>query len=185
MKLIITAAQLDDAARFALRLANTVDPSREQSDRLTERDVVEPLLRSFLPAGEDAMHLASEITRFRDVLRLNLLLASKGEETSVEFESDLSGFLNLSWRISLNQHQNTVINCAAEGTAAQQVFAWAALGYFALREKDQKRFKICKAAPCEELYIDETKPARQRFCCKRCANRFNVAQFRSRKLGGS
>lgn len=181
MKLDITANQLDEAARFALQLANSDDPSRERNDRLTEYEIAEPLLRAFLPSGEDVMPLAEEVTGFRDLLRKNLLLAARGSEASAAFESILSEFLAVPWRAGRGSAKDAIISYSPNGSAIEQVHAWAALGYFAILEKDRQRFKICQAAPCEELYFDETKPGRQRFCCKRCANRFNVAQYRSRK----
>lgn len=183
MKLDIKVSQLDEAARFALRLANSDDPSRERNDRLTEYKIAEPLLRTFLPSGEDVMPLAGEVTGFRDLLRKNLLLTARGSEASAAFESTLSECLTVQWRASRGPAKDAIIGFSPNGSAIEQVHAWAALGYFAILEKDRQRFKICQAVPCEELYFDETKPGRQRFCCKRCANRFNVAQYRSRLSG--
>ena len=181
MKLDITASQLDEAARFALRLANSDDPSRERNDRLTEYEIAEPLLRAFLPPDQDVMPLAGEVAGFRDLLRANLLLAARDNETSAVFESNLSECLAVPWRARRGSAEDAIISFYPYGSAIEQVHAWAALGYFAILGKDRQRFKICQAAPCEELYFDETKPGRQRFCCKRCANRFNIAQYRTRR----
>jgi hypothetical protein len=43
------------------------------------------------------------------------------------------------------------------------------------------RLRQCESRPCEEIFVDRSKSARQRFCGRRCATRFNVAMFRKRK----
>lgn len=184
MKLNITSGATDDAADFALLLANSDDPARQPSDLLTDRDGASALLRAYLLEDEDSEGTAEELIAFRDVLRLSLLDAAADREVQEEHETQLSAALALPWRVTAVALEGSVASFAPEGPAAERLSAWAALGYFALLHGARDRLRTCASDPCEEIFRDDTKSGRQRFCSKRCANRFNVARHRARQTVG-
>lgn len=170
------AAQAND---FALILANSYDPARQPSDQLADRAGAARLLGPFLTEEDDFVRIASELTPFRDVLRTNLISAVAGQPVPKESEVGLSEALKLPWRVA--DAALGAVSLQPEGTAAQRLSAWAALGYFALIQDVRNRLRVCDSAPCEEIFRDDTKAGQQRFCSKRCANRFNVARHRDRQ----
>ena len=46
------------------------------------------------------------------------------------------------------------------------------------------RLKICAAADCANVFVDESRNRSRRWCSERCSGRVNVAAFRSRKRAG-
>ena len=179
MKLDITSSIGAQATDFALMLANSYDPARHPSDLLTDRDGAARLLGPYLTKEEDPARIASELTPFRDVLRATLIGAVTGEPVAEECEVRLSESLELPWRVVDAAFR--AVSFQPDGTAAQRLSAWAALGYFALIQDVRSRLRVCDSAPCEEIFRDDTKAGQQRFCSKRCANRFNVARHRDRQ----
>ena len=52
-----------------------------------------------------------------------------------------------------------------------------------LRMGELERFSVCAADDCEDVLIDLSKNRSRRFCGTGCANRTNVAAYRSRRAG--
>lgn len=51
---------------------------------------------------------------------------------------------------------------------------------FALQQYGKERFNMCAASPCQDMFIDISRNRSRRFCSDRCANRVNIAVFRTR-----
>lgn len=45
------------------------------------------------------------------------------------------------------------------------------------------RLGICRAAPCDNVYLDTSSNRSRRYCSERCAGRANVAAYRARRRG--
>ncbi|NRQ40778.1 CGNR zinc finger domain-containing protein [Nonomuraea sp. NN258] len=45
---------------------------------------------------------------------------------------------------------------------------------------DWSRLRMCGAAPCEDAFIDRSRPGRRLFCSTKCANRAHAAASRAR-----
>lgn len=181
MILDITSSASHHAADFTLRLANSYDPARQPADHLSELESAQALLGPYVSGGQDILLIAQNLQPFRDVLRKGLIAVAKGQASP---DAEIKQALALSWRVEVQSEKNVSVRLHPEGEVARQLKAWAALGYFALLQKQQDRLRVCHSLPCEEIFRDESKPGRQRFCCKRCANRFNVARHRQRRKGG-
>jgi predicted RNA-binding Zn ribbon-like protein len=45
---------------------------------------------------------------------------------------------------------------------------------------DWERLRLCAAHPCQDAFIDRSRPGRRQFCSTRCANRAHAAASRAR-----
>jgi predicted RNA-binding Zn ribbon-like protein len=52
-----------------------------------------------------------------------------------------------------------------------------------IRTKQLERLRLCAAADCDNVHVDLSKNRSRRFCSTSCANRTNVAAYRTRQAG--
>jgi len=52
-----------------------------------------------------------------------------------------------------------------------------------IRSGELARLRVCAAAACDDVLVDLSKNRSRRFCGLSCANRVNVAAYRSRRAG--
>ncbi|MEV4172313.1 CGNR zinc finger domain-containing protein [Nonomuraea sp. NPDC049709] len=45
---------------------------------------------------------------------------------------------------------------------------------------DWERLRLCAAHPCQDAFVDRSRPGRRQFCSTRCANRAHAAASRAR-----
>ncbi|GAA1628765.1 hypothetical protein GCM10009733_026910 [Nonomuraea maheshkhaliensis] len=45
---------------------------------------------------------------------------------------------------------------------------------------DWERLRLCAASPCQDAFVDRSRPGRRQFCSTRCANRAHAAASRAR-----
>ncbi|MEU8364424.1 CGNR zinc finger domain-containing protein [Nonomuraea sp. NPDC048882] len=45
---------------------------------------------------------------------------------------------------------------------------------------DWERVRLCAASPCQDAFVDRSRPGRRQFCSTRCANRAHAAASRAR-----
>jgi predicted RNA-binding Zn ribbon-like protein len=53
-----------------------------------------------------------------------------------------------------------------------------------IRAGEMDRLRVCAAADCDDVLVDLSKNRSRRFCSLTCANRVNVAAYRSRRTTG-
>jgi predicted RNA-binding Zn ribbon-like protein len=53
-----------------------------------------------------------------------------------------------------------------------------------IRTGELERLRVCAAADCQDVLVDLSKNRSRRFCSVTCANRVNVAAYRSRRAAG-
>lgn len=179
MEIALTDSTLRDAGRFAIALANTDDPMSVPPDRLADPVAARLFLAPHLPAGEDAAAVAVALLPLRDRLRRAILAATGSAETAGAHDI-AAPLLALDWRI-VSRATGLFLAPDPDQPAASRLAAYAALGFLALLDAAPERIRQCQSAPCDSVFVDETKPGRQRFCCKRCATRYNVASHRARR----
>ncbi|WP_171075404.1 CGNR zinc finger domain-containing protein [Nonomuraea basaltis] len=46
---------------------------------------------------------------------------------------------------------------------------------------DWERLRLCAARPCQDAFVDRSRPGRRQFCSTRCANRAHAAASRARR----
>ena len=161
---------------------NTLDELETPRDRLTSIAVAHSVLANHgldgLGRGLTARHLAAA-RRVRDDLRsvflagdeavaatiVNGLLARAKAQPAVAPDGD-------GWRITMHSPLRGV----GPLTAA---FAGALAGVLASGAGD--RLGVCAGHPCQCVYVDATRSARQRYCCELCNDRAASAAYRRRR----
>lgn len=51
-----------------------------------------------------------------------------------------------------------------------------------VRQEELRRLRTCAAADCDDVYVDLSRNSSKRYCGTTCANRVNMAAFRSRQI---
>ncbi len=70
---------------------------------------------------------------------------------------------------------------SVEAPAAQRLAAGAAMGLVVvMSESARKRFGICNANNCRDVFVDTSRNRSRRYCDETCSSRTNVAAFRAR-----
>ncbi|WP_431926619.1 CGNR zinc finger domain-containing protein [Nonomuraea jabiensis] len=46
---------------------------------------------------------------------------------------------------------------------------------------DWERLRLCAADPCQDAFVDHSRPGKRQFCSTRCANRAHAAASRARR----
>ena len=130
---------------------------------VTEADLDEVRgLRSFLRAIWEAETI-DEAARMLNLLFTNI-------SVYVQLEAETNGKLRFQFQVQ------------PEATVVQRIAVEAATGIVTvLHHYGIERMRSCAAEPCRDVFIDTSRNQSRRFCCERCANRYNVAAFRQRQ----
>ncbi len=177
-----------DPAVFALAFVNTYDPMRPVVDLLANPEHCRVFLSEWCEMDWDLDwgKIARRLQLFRDDLRASLRRFAAGELPLADFTRYLDHKLmhwpwiarpeqeGQSFRVAFvpSPHLKPVQHVEAVVTRALADL---------IAELGPDRLHQCESRPCEEIFADQSKSGRQRFCSKRCATRFNVAVFRKRK----
>jgi len=164
---------------IALSLANTYDPCVLPIDILKEDQTFKEFLatHTIVCLDKDLQILRSQLISIRDNIR-----KIGGMKSDNQALATLYPFITKTkWVMNIEQDEQLQISPDSQDIEA--IVQMVALGAINLIVKyGVNRIHYCKAQPCEELFCDVSKSARQVFCSKRCANRFGIAQYRNRKL---
>ncbi|WP_200411896.1 CGNR zinc finger domain-containing protein [Virgibacillus salexigens] len=173
---------------FTLAVINTYDPYYKEPERLNStvqlRDLTEKhgLFFDELPTLKDVR----AIRTYRDNLR-NLII--RGSDTNlVDFLTECESHSPIKSKLYIKENGNFDFfyeeSNRKDSTLKNSILAICSftLGR-ELVEYGRDRLKVCVSAPCEEIFVDHSKNGLQRFCSKRCSNRFHVNKHReSNKL---
>jgi predicted RNA-binding Zn ribbon-like protein len=126
-----------------------------------------------------------------DLMRARAIRAHLREAWNADTPAEVMRILNpllvlLSTQAELNyEESNTVvveIHPQPAASLLEQLTVQAALGIAAAIERHGlDRLRACASEPCRDVYIDTSRNGSRRFCSDRCANRYNVAQYRGRQ----
>ncbi len=171
---------------FALAFLNSWDPMRPVVDLLADQPSREAFLRAWFGKRQGRRLDAGALIAARDSLRRTIEDLIRGRIRSPDAERDIQQAMGkVTWRpapapfkigIGFEPSPDTPLGATAPALAA---FGLASL----ISEYGAQRLHICASSPCEEIFVDRSKPGRQRFCGKRCANRHNIAAYRARQAG--
>ncbi len=181
-----------DEAEFVLAYLNTHDPTSEPQDLLATPDQAEGFFTDNGLARPDVdwPAVSPRIRETRDGLRQAFESLTEDEP---DYE-DLARILNSSlaqvrWRGAVRPGEDEldiVFGPHEEQPYELRIMALATAALVRLTtEFGPERMRKCQSAPCETLYVDQSKAGRQRYCSKRCANRVNVAAHRARQRAGA
>ena len=74
---------------------------------------------------------------------------------------------------------------SADAPLADRMAVDAAMGFAdVIRSDELERLRVCAADDCDDVLVDLSKNRSRRFCSLTCANRVNVAAYRSRRSAG-
>jgi predicted RNA-binding Zn ribbon-like protein len=74
---------------------------------------------------------------------------------------------------------------SADAPLADRMAVDAAMGFAdVIRADELERLRVCAADDCDDVLVDLSKNRSRRFCSLTCANRVNVAAYRSRRNAG-
>ncbi|TMR13081.1 CGNR zinc finger domain-containing protein [Nonomuraea turkmeniaca] len=73
------------------------------------------------------------------------------------------------------------LTAPADATLAERLAVRAVADLLDLAASgDWDRLRLCAARPCQDAFVDRSRPGRRQFCSTRCANRAHAAASRAR-----
>ncbi|MFD2046061.1 CGNR zinc finger domain-containing protein [Ornithinibacillus salinisoli] len=172
-----------DWLTFTLDIINSYDPFFEVPEQLSSPNDLNSLFKkhdlfSFKTSTfEDVL----AIRTYRDELRA--LIQEENDSRLVEFLVQYESNSPMQLRLSTlgNGRFTFVYEQPDKAPLINQIFAICSFSLGKeLVDYGRERLKSCIAKPCEEIFIDRSKNGRQRFCGKKCSNRFHVQKHRQR-----
>ena len=86
---------------------------------------------------------------------------------------------------TLRAPDDRIVPAAGAGTLADRMAVDAAMAFAdVIRAGELARLRRCAALDCDDVLVDLSKNRSRRFCSLTCANRVNVAAYRSRRSAG-
>jgi predicted RNA-binding Zn ribbon-like protein len=171
---------------LAVDFANTYDPFLDEPEALQHpADLKRFLERCYIEISEGVKEEELLAARqLRDELREIFMWIESGEVRGKIVDAInvmLSGAV-VSVRAENNDGWHLEYSPADRSPIISKLAVKMGIGLtLALQQHGPERLKMCKAQPCEEVFIDLSKNKSRRFCGERCANRYNVANFRERQ----
>lgn len=174
---------------FALAFINSYDPMRDVVDLLANPEHARVFLSEWCEMDWDLDwgKIARRLQLFRDDLRAAFIRFVTGELVLADFtqylDLKLAHWPWIARPVADDKTFRMTFIPSPQLKPAQHVEAVVTRGLAdLLAEFGPERLHQCESSPCEEIFVDQSKSGRQRFCGKRCATRFNVAMFRKRKM---
>jgi predicted RNA-binding Zn ribbon-like protein len=170
--------------KLAEDFVNTYDVYLEQPEWLqTPHDLEAFLVKHDVkvdgPLEEAALQ---EAYTLRDQLRV--VYSTSQEEEAARILNKLLSEVSLRPKLVREADQNWYVHLwvEAEASPIQRLRAQVAVGLsYALEHYGKARLRVCTSKPCRDVFLDTSRNGTRRFCCDRCANRYNVAAFRARQ----
>ena len=163
-------------------LANTWDPYLADPERLPDKEALGAFLRAQGIPGRPGRGDLATCRLLRDALWQ--VFDASSAEVLVERLDALARGLTVTpriereagrWRLTIEARPTVPL---AETLAARAVAELA----HAVAEWGPERIRLCRADPCREVFVDTSRNATRRYCCRRCANRVSAAHFRKRHV---
>ena len=180
-----------DEAEFVLAYLNTYDPTRKPADLLATADGTEKFLsdNGLARPNVEWDEVTPRIRETRDGLRQAFKSLTEDDPDYEELAKGLNSSLSeVRWRGAVRPGEDEldiVFGPHEQQPYELRIMALATAALVRLTtEYGPERMRKCQSAPCEKLYVDQSKAGRQRYCSKRCANRVNVAAHRARQRAG-
>jgi predicted RNA-binding Zn ribbon-like protein len=175
---------LSSYAELAVRLVNTDSLGHDGGDQLGSLDTLRTLVA-------DREHLSHGITRtdletlrqLREDFRAVFVACSQGNGTqAAERLNALLMQYPVHPQLSGHDGQPWHVHYTESGSMSDKYAAGAAMGLAVrLASLGIDRFGVCRAAPCQGVFIDTSAGRTRRYCSDRCTNRANVTAYRARK----
>jgi predicted RNA-binding Zn ribbon-like protein len=171
---------------LAQNLVNTYDPTHEPPEYLRSSKDLRTLLEYHdLPAGGSGSVDLSAVRELRDEVRS--VFQASSASAAMQLINALLERAQIEVRMVRRGSEPRLDLCAASSArVVERLRTGAALNLaFLLERFGFRRFHVCAADPCEDVFVDVTKGGARRFCAVSCANRARVALFRQRQRAES
>jgi predicted RNA-binding Zn ribbon-like protein len=172
---------LRDPVLLAVQLVNSWDPAFDDPERLPDFEA----LRSFL--SRRGAHELAERVRRRHLAEVRTLRGNLRRAFEAPNESQAVNALNAVLRqwpttpqlVRVGKRWEFVHEGGDPVAALASELALGLLGF--IRTKGWKRFGICGADGCVNVYVDRSKNASRKYCSQLCADRMSQAAYRLRQ----
>jgi predicted RNA-binding Zn ribbon-like protein len=166
-------------------------------------DFVQDFINSYDSFLEEPEHLQTVADLERFLAAHHLTVAYPLEYSDLEAVRDLREKLRSIWnshddeamreglnpllakgrlKLQVNEEMQWQYGLEAAMTVMDGMSVAGALGIaLAVQEHGHERLRACTSSPCQDVFVDTSRNKSRRFCSDRCANRYNVAAFRSRQ----
>ena len=164
----------------AVDLVNTWDPYLADPERLPDEQALAAFLREQGIARRPGRGDLAACRLLRDAL-WRVFDATSPQEL-VERLDTLAQGLTVTPRLEREANEwRLTIEASSEARLAEMLAARAVAELaHAVADHGPERIRLCGANPCREVFIDTSRNATRRYCCRRCANRVSAAHFRER-----
>jgi predicted RNA-binding Zn ribbon-like protein len=171
----------DASVRLFVELANSYDSRQDPPERLPDTAAVTDFLHRHRMLGpstvsqRDVTELHQLRTRIRRVFEAGDETAALAELNGLLADADVTPW------IARTPAGREIFFAPQEASLARRVTCDAGLGLAMMMVDHADRLKICGAADCANVFVDESRNRSRRWCSARCSGRINVAAFRTRQ----
>ncbi|MGO9352160.1 MAG: CGNR zinc finger domain-containing protein [Mycobacterium sp.] len=171
----------DASVRLMVELANSYDPRQDPPERLPDTVAVTGFLRRHRMLGPNTVR-QRDVTDLRQLrARIRRVFEASDEAAAIaELNGLLADAVVTPW-IARTAVGREIFFAPQDAPLARRVACDAGLGLAMMMTDYADRLKICAAAGCTSVFVDESRNRSRRWCSDRCSGRINVAAFRSRK----
>jgi predicted RNA-binding Zn ribbon-like protein len=170
-----------DGARVAAGLVNTLDSMAPEPDFLQDPGRLEEFARwaGLKPDSGLAGRDLREVKALRTRLRKIFLAETVGEQVAL-LNAELRksrpvpqfDYRDGDWVVDYRPPRERLVH---------EIAAVSAFGLIdVISRYGEGRMGLCKASPCDCVYVDRTRSGRRRFCCRLCNDRTSQAARRRR-----
>lgn len=169
-------------AQLAEDLINTYDTFLDEPEHLQSPAELEQFLQEHAISGDVDEDVLDAVRALRGILRA----AWTGDDlaTILAILNPLLANARITPYLQVDEDEACYMEYVTDGNVPliEHLAFQAALGIsVALQAYGIERLLACAAEPCRDVYIDTSRNRSRRFCSNRCANRYNVQAFRSRR----
>ncbi|MGH3714655.1 MAG: CGNR zinc finger domain-containing protein [Micromonosporaceae bacterium] len=174
-------AYTESSVTLMVELANTYDVSCDPPEKLDGVPAVEEFLRTHRMLGDtpvterDLTTLREWRDRIRDVLK------TPDEADQLDRLNALLDDARARPRVVSNGGKRELSFACDDASPVRRVAADAGIGLAMMLVEHADRLKVCAAAPCRDVFVDQSKNRCRRYCSDTCGSRATVAAFRQRQ----
>ena len=164
--------------------ANLVNTGRAPVDEMPDVAALDKFIDHWQWTGSrthDATELAAVLLLRERLARLWEMTADEAVELVNTLLADANALPQLVKHDGFDYHIHAT---SPDAPLADRMAVDAAMAFAdVIRVGEFGRLRVCAADDCEDVLVDLSKNRSRRFCSLTCANRVNVAAFRSRRTG--
>ena len=171
----------DASVRLMIELANSHHPRQDPPERLPDTAAVTGFLRRHRMLGPNTVS-QRDVTELHQLrARIRRVFEASSEAAAIAELNRLLADAGITPWIARTPAGREIFFAPQDAPLARRVTCDAGLGLAMMMTDHAERLKICAAADCANVFVDESRNRSRRWCSARCSGRINVAAFRTRK----